>query len=106
MIVVASGADIDWGLVAAIGVPATLAIIGLVVFGIKALIHKTVSPMKVQLNKVEGRMTLVETNYVSLLEAIQKLPEQLDAKIKAREELFNLELKHIKGDLDKKQDRI
>jgi hypothetical protein len=45
MIVVASGAGIDWGLVAAIGVPATLAIIGLVVFGIKALIHKTVSPM-------------------------------------------------------------
>ena len=105
MIVVASGIEVDWGVVAAIGVPTILAVIALVVFGIKALIHKTVSPMKVQINKVEGRMTIVETNYVSLMEAIQKLPEQLDMKIKAREELFNLELKHIKGDLDKKQDK-
>ena len=89
------------GLIAGVVVPLSL----LAAFIIKALIHKTVSPLKEKLNNVEGRMTLVESNYISLLDAIQKLPDTIDDKAKSREELFNLEIAHIKADLDKKQDK-
>ena len=80
-------------------------VIPLLIFAIKALIYKTVSPLKEKLDNVEGRMTVVEANYVSLLDAIKKLPDTIDEKARGREDLFNLEIKHIKADLDKKADK-
>ena len=103
--IVATGTGLEilevLGLIVGVVVPLSL----LAAFIIKALIHKTISPLKEKLDNVEGRMTLVESNYISLLDAIKKLPDTIDEKAKSREALFNLEIEHIKADLLKKADK-
>jgi hypothetical protein len=89
------------GVIAGVVVPLSL----LGAFIIKALIHKTVSPLKEKLDNIGSRMTHVESNYVALLEEIRKLPDAIDAKIKAREEIVTMKIDHLKEDLDKKQDK-
>jgi len=103
--IVCTGSGLDWGVIIGVSIPVAGAVIGLMIFAIKALIHKTVAPLKNELDNMVGKMTVVEKNYVSLLEEIRKLPDTIDEKAKSREALFNLELKHLKEDLDKKQDK-
>jgi uncharacterized protein YoxC len=103
--IIANSAELDilgvLGLILAVGT----VVIPLLIFAIKALVHKTVSPLRAELDNMVGKMTVVESNYVALLEEIRKLPDAIDAKIKAREEIVTMKIDHLKEDLDKKQDK-
>ena len=72
-------------------------IIALIVFSIKAQVHKQMSPFKEKIITLETKMTLFEQSHDTIIELLEKIdksqgliPEQIDAKIKAREEFFDL----------------
>jgi len=72
-------------------------IITLIVFSIKAQVHKQMSPFKEKITTLETKMTLFEKSHDTIIELLEKIdksqgliPDQIDAKIKAREEVFDL----------------
>jgi hypothetical protein len=93
----AAGEGIDvigvLGLMLAIGLP----FMGLLIFAIKALIYKTVSPIQVKQNQQDSQMQLLEKEMQSVKETnaeiikeLKRLPDLILAGLKEREEIYDL----------------
>ena len=78
--------------------------IALLCFSIKAVVHKTNAPLRDKVNKLETKMLVLDDIPMILKELPSELAEEIDKRIKAREEIFNLKFA-TKQDLDTKQDK-
>ncbi len=88
------------GLMLAIGLP----VVGLLIFAIKALIYKTVSPIQTRQNEQDSQMLLLEKEVEAVKETnaelketnqeimkeLKRLPETILAGLKLREEIYDL----------------
>lgn len=80
--------------------------IALIVFAIKAQIHKQIAPYKKTVSNLETKVTLFEQSHDTIIELIRDIPNQIDKKIASREELVNKDIGFLKERLDSKQDKI
>lgn len=76
-------------------------IVTLVIIAVKATVYKITSPLKDRVSELETKMTLFEQSHDTIIELLEKIdrsqskiPEQIDEKIKSREEFFDL--KYVK----------
>ena len=81
------------GLIVSVGV----VIIPLLIFANKALIHKTVSPIKEKQSQQDTKMQLLESEISTIKEShdkiiakLEDLPNTIVEALKAREELYDL----------------
>lgn len=96
--------NIELGLVIA-GIFSSGGLIALVIFAIKAQVHKQTSPLKDRVSNLEKNMTLIEQSHETIIELIKDIPNQIDKKIASREELVNKDIGFLKERLDSKQDK-
>ena len=75
--ILASGGELDWGVIAVIGVPIVLAIVGLIVVATKAQIHKTVSPIRDNQTKMDNEMETLEKRATSTETVIKEMKRHI-----------------------------